>query len=119
MGSLDATRYLGGHFNINVAALVPAADLDLVGVWAFCSSDLFNERVRVLDKKIGVTNATLGHVVYESDRWRANGMQEFPHGLPIAQSNDPTQWLFHGHPVGMTAAGAQRQLERCIGLGAP
>ena len=37
-----------------------------------------------------------------SERWQQVAAEEYPNGLPEPHSNDPTQWLFKGHPSGST-----------------
>ena len=39
-------------------------------------------------------------VPFEEARWRQIATEDYPNGLPKPYSNDPTQWLFHGHPCG-------------------
>ena len=49
---------------------------------------------------MNVTNATLVKVPFDLDHWSAVASREYPNGLPQPYSNDPTQWIFHGHPCG-------------------
>jgi hypothetical protein len=39
-------------------------------------------------------------VPFDLDYWKTVAQQKYPNGLPQAYSNDPTQWIFHGHPCG-------------------
>ncbi|WP_269509110.1 DNA methyltransferase [Burkholderia sp. IMCC1007] len=98
MRSLPVTLHSGGHFDNNCAVLVPKNDHDLPAIWAFCSSPYFNEAVRRIDQKVNVTNATLAKVPFDAEQWRRIATESFPEGLPKPYSDDPTQWLFHGHP---------------------
>ncbi len=66
----------------------------------FCSSFEYNSIVRRIDQKLNVTNATLIKVPFDSDRWTKIAEEKYPHGLPEPFTNDPTQWIFHGHPCG-------------------
>ncbi|MDT9071397.1 hypothetical protein, partial [Escherichia coli] len=45
-----------------------------------------------------VTNATLVKVPFDLDHWQQVATERYPDGLPKPYSDDPTQWLFHGHP---------------------
>jgi hypothetical protein len=99
MGSLKCTSYLGTKFDANIAAIVPYEEDNLLPIFAFCLSDEFCEAVRVVDQKSSVTNATLVKVPFDLDHWRSIAHSKFPCGLPAPRSNDPTQWLFHGHPA--------------------
>ena len=49
-----------------------------------------------------MTAATLTKVPFELERWQRVAAEEYPQGLPKPFSNDPTQWLFNGHPKGST-----------------
>ncbi|MEY8200164.1 MAG: N-6 DNA methylase, partial [Colwellia sp.] len=100
MGKLSAARYLGHAFDTNISAIVPYKDDDLQLVWSYLKSEKYNQSVRKIDKKINVTNATLGKVPFDESTWRDITQVEFPHNLPAPYTNDPTQWIFHGHPCG-------------------
>jgi len=100
--NLCASIYTGVSFDSNVAAVIPQDGRHLPAVWAFCSSPDFAEAVRTLDKKLNVTNSTLVKVPFDLDRWQQVAAEEYPNGLPEPHSDDPTQWLFEGHPVGST-----------------
>ena len=97
MGGLPASLYLGTKFDCNVAVVVPNDEDELVPIWAYCSSPEYRARVRRLNPKLSVTNATLTKVPYDASRWRksrTNGTER-----PLAlETSDPTQWAFHGHP---------------------
>lgn len=51
---------------------------------------------------MSVTNATLVKVSFDLEHWTQVAQERYPDGLPEPWSNDPTQWLFGGHPVGST-----------------
>jgi len=99
MRSLPATLYTGEHFSDNTAAIVPVSSEHLPAIWAFCSSPEFNKAVRRIDQKLNVTNATLVKVPFDLDHWQKVAEEQYPDGLPEPYSDDPTQWLFHGHPA--------------------
>ena len=102
MGLLAATLYTGEHFDTNTAVLLPRDVSHLLPLWAFCSSEIYIELVRQIDKKMKVTNATLVKVPFDLERWQQVAADEYPNGLPEPHSDDPTQWLFKGHPKGST-----------------
>jgi hypothetical protein len=52
-----------------------------------------------IDQTLKVTNATLVKVPFDLDRWTRVAQEKFPNGLPKPYSDDPTQWIFHGHPA--------------------
>ena len=72
----------------------------LPAIWCFCSSPDYNEAVRQIDQSLKVTNATLVKVPFDLDHWSKVAEEKYPNGLPKPYSDDPTQWIFHGHPCG-------------------
>lgn len=105
MGDLVPTLYDGDLYDQSSAALVPLDAEHLPAIWCFCSSPEFAKAVRRIDQALKVTNASLVKVPFDLEHWQRVATERYPHGLPKPQTNDPTQWLFHGHPAGMTAAG--------------
>ena len=102
MGKLPVARFLGSRFDSNVAAVVPRNPEHLPAIWCFCSSPEYNEAVRQIDQALKVTNATLVKVPFDLAHWQQVAAERYPHGLPKPYSDDPTQWLFHGHPLPAT-----------------
>lgn len=98
MRSLAATLYSGEHFDENGAAVIPALPRDVPAVFAFMSSQEFRERVKSIDSAVKVTNKTLVKVPFDLIHWTQVAAERYPSGLPKPYSDDPTQWLFHGHP---------------------
>lgn len=84
----------------NVAIILPRKEEHLAAIWCFCSSSGYNEAVRRIDQKLNVTNATLVKVPFDLEHWTTVAEEQYPNGLPQPYSNDPTQWIFHGHPCG-------------------
>ncbi len=99
MGNLPASLSLGEAFDTNAAVIVPNDPSDLLAIWAFCSSPEYNDAVRKIDRKLNVTNATLVKIPFDLDHWRQVAAERYPEGLPKPHSDDPTQWLFDGHPA--------------------
>lgn len=100
MGFLPATLHSTEIFDKNVAVVLPHDPAHLPAIWCFCSSPEYNEAVRQIDQSLKVTNATLVKVPFELERWQKVADENYPHGLPRPYSDDPTQWIFHGHPCG-------------------
>jgi hypothetical protein len=98
MGNLDATLYTGELYDNNAGAVVPIDEAHLKALWAYCSSDDYEEEVRRIDRKMNVTNATLLKVPFDLEYWQKVAEEKYPDGLPDPYSDDPTQWIFHGHP---------------------
>lgn len=126
MGSLPVTIYDGEVYDQNGAAIVPNEGFSITALWCFLASSDFNAAVRRLDNKVGVTPATLAKVPFDFDYWNTVAEANYPKGLPKPYSNDPTQWIFHGHPCGAviwdeetkwTANGEQRTDDATLQIG--
>ena len=100
MRNLPLTLNSGSPWDMNCATVVPHNPAHLPAIWCFCSSPEYNEAVRRIDQKLNVTNATLVKVPFDLDHWQQVAAERYPHGLPQPYSDDPTQWIFHGHPCG-------------------
>lgn len=99
MSSLSASLYSGDLFDENTAVIVPRAENDLAAIFAYCRSDEFRSEVKKIDaSSLKIPNLTMLKVPVDLERWRGACSLEFPHGLPLPESNDPTQWLFDGRP---------------------
>ncbi len=102
MTHLPSTLFTGDRFDTNVAIVFPSDQTQVPAIWTYVSSPEFGRAVRQLDKKTNVTNATLVKVPFDQEHWTQVAQERYPDGLPEPWSNDPTQWLFGGHPVGST-----------------
>ena len=100
MGSLPATIYTGELFDGTGSVMTVHNDADLPALWAFCQSSELAPAVRSIDTSLKVSSGTLVSVPFDLDHWRAVADAAGP--LPEAHSDDPTQWLFKGHPDGST-----------------
>jgi len=100
MGSLPVCLYHGDKFDMNTGVIWPHSASHLAALWCFCSSPAFHDAVRVLDQQLKLTTATLVKVPFDLAHWQKVAAEKYPNGLPEPQSDDPTQWLFHGHPAG-------------------
>ncbi len=104
ISSLTSTLFLGDLFDESTAAIIPKDSANLNAVWAYCSSHLFPEEVRKLDDSMKVPTLTLLKIPFDLEHWRRVAGDKCPQGLPRPQSDDPTQWLFSGHPRDCAAA---------------
>ena len=99
MRQLPCSLYTGNLYGVNSATIIPKNPAYLSAIWCFCSLPEYNEAVRQIDQSLKVTNATLVKVPFDLDHWTKVAQEKYPHGLPKPYSNDPTQWIFHGHPA--------------------
>ncbi|MFZ4625310.1 MAG: Eco57I restriction-modification methylase domain-containing protein, partial [Rhodoferax sp.] len=96
---LNASIYSGEHFASEITIIQPKRiGVSLAALWVFLNSDEFVESLKKVDSKVAVTNSAFGRVPFDVKRWEANASELFPSGLPKPYSDDPTQWIFHGHP---------------------
>ncbi|MGZ7455713.1 Eco57I restriction-modification methylase domain-containing protein [Pseudomonas sp. Ma2-10] len=100
MGTLYPFHYGQERFHQNVAVIVPKEKRHLSAIWSYCSSSEYNDAVRDIDQSLKVTNATLVKIPFDLDYWTKIAEEQYPSGLPQPYTNDPTQWIFHGHPCG-------------------
>ena len=100
MRNIPCSLYTGEIFDKNVAVVLPRDVACLPAIWCFCSSPEYNKAVRRIDQQLKVTNATLVKVPFDLKRWTQVATKRYPNGLPKPYSDDPTQWIFHGHPCG-------------------
>jgi len=99
MSALPVALYSGAVFDSNMTALVPVNEELQAALWCFCSDEGFTPEVRAIDLSMKVPNGSFEMIPIELDKWREIAEEKYPHGLPKPQSNDPTQWVFHGHPA--------------------
>lgn len=106
MSSLQASLFDGTLFDNNVAAIIPKDTAHLPAIWAFCSDAEFMKAVRQIDKKVNVTNASLVKVPFDLSKWLRIAKERYVDGVPEPYTDDPTQWIFHGHPASSTTGSA-------------
>lgn len=100
MASLPGTIHTGHIFDISCSPIVLNQNNYLSALWCYCISGSYTNAVRQIDQKLNVTNATLTKVPFDLEHWTKVAEEQYPNGLPEPYTNDPTQWIFHGHPCG-------------------
>jgi len=100
MTRLCPTIYSGDLFDCNCAVITLDDESHLPALWAYVESGEHVEAVRKINQKLNVTNSILAKVPFDLDHWQLVAARKYPEGLPPPRSNDPTQWLFNGHPAG-------------------
>jgi N-6 DNA Methylase len=114
MNNLESSIYLGVSFADNVTAIVPSDEDHVLPILALCKSPEFLSGVRDLDQKLCVTCNTFSKIPFDLEYWKNIAAQRFPNGMPEPESDDPTQWLFHGRPES-SAHPLQAALSRILG----
>lgn len=97
-GKFRFTPYTGEKFDDNVVVLKPYSQEDRSALWYFAVSGNLQSEIKKLDKKLSVTAGTFTKVRVDIDDLRRKASKFIPNGLPSAFTNNPTQWIFHGHP---------------------
>ncbi len=95
MGNLLCSIASANLFDQNGAVLIPKNHEDANSIWEYLSSPEYNIDVRKFDNKMGVTPATLVKPSFDKKKWLNQS-----YNIPQPFTNDPTQWIFHGHPCG-------------------
>ena len=103
VGRLPCTLYTGELYDNSTFAIVPTDPTQVLAIWAFCSSAEYNVSVRKFNRKLSVDPSHLVQVPFDLAHWQAVAAEKYPNGLPEPESDDPTQWLFHGRPEASTA----------------
>ncbi|MGD9659784.1 MAG: N-6 DNA methylase [Porticoccaceae bacterium] len=100
MGDLSAAICNGSSWDRNGALIAPFNIQNLSALWSFITSVEFSKEVRKINQKVSVAEATFERVPFDQDHWTKVAEEQYPNGLPHPYTNDPTQWIYHGHPCG-------------------
>ncbi|WP_086712896.1 Eco57I restriction-modification methylase domain-containing protein, partial [Vibrio gigantis] len=98
MGRLFINAYSGGSFDTNVATIVPENEQHFLAMYCYLNSDDFIKDIRSIDKNLKVSCNTYVKVPFNLSEWSSKADVMYPNGFPLAYTDDPTQWIFHGHP---------------------
>ncbi len=97
---LPATLYSGELFSNSTPVIVPSDSSVLAGLWVFCTSSVFAQELRKQNPKLSVDNGYVSKIPFDLSHWQSIAAEKYPNGLPKPHSDNPTQWLFNGHPKG-------------------
>lgn len=100
MSDLPAALYNGCIFDNSVSLILPTDPKDLLAIWCLVSSTDYVKEVRKINQKMQVANSALLNVEFDLEYWRKQANDKYKNGLPQPYTNDPIQWIFHGHPCG-------------------
>lgn len=98
VGSVSRSLYFGDVFHSLSPVIVPKSPKNRLAVAAFCLSDEFVEQVRSTKLALNLSNGYLEKLPFDLDYWQRVAAKKYPDGLPEPESDDPTQWVFHGYP---------------------
>jgi hypothetical protein len=100
MRGLPATLYSGDLFSNSTPVIIPRERTSLAAIWCFCAGEDFAKELRKQNPKLSVDNGYVSKIPFDLGHWSQIAAERYPHGLPGANSTDPTQWLFNGQPKG-------------------
>ncbi|ENM3764272.1 SAM-dependent DNA methyltransferase [Vibrio cholerae] len=97
MGSLRVANYSGGFYDDNTVVLYPEKTNLLSAIWCYLSSNKYHDDVRKITKALKVRKQLID-VAFDQGLWGDLAKEQYPYNLPLPYTDDPTQWIFHGHP---------------------
>ncbi len=100
MQDLPSSLYAGSVYDNSAVVLYAENDDLLPAIYCYVKSKKYSADVRKINQKMQVATTTLGKVRFDISAWSKNAEELYPNGLPKPYTNDPTQWVFHGHPCG-------------------
>jgi hypothetical protein len=99
MGKIIGTLYNGNIYSQSTGVIIPKEEEYLGAIWCYIHSSEFEKKLRLIDPSLAISIKTLLAVPFELEHWQKIAKNKYPKGLPKPYSDDPTQWLFHGHPI--------------------
>ena len=102
MASLPSAIYLGEKFDSNMTAIVPMNEDHFLPLLAYGLSGELSKEVRKIDASLKPTNGSFEKIPFDLKYWQSIASDQFRSGAPKPFSNNPTQWIFHGHPKSAT-----------------
>ena len=100
MRDLNATLFSGSIFADHVAPVVPNSADVAAAIWCWAISLESRDEIRKVDGTLKAAVGSFLKAPFDLDRWTKVAEERCPNGLPRPYSDDPTQWIFHGHPCG-------------------
>ena len=91
--------YLGNMFDTTAAAMIVDKEHQ-AAVYSYITDRSYEKDLRGVDQALSITERTLLKVAFDFEQWNKIAGERYPNGLPRPYSDDPTQWIFHGHPCG-------------------
>lgn len=98
-GENKRVYFLGTKFDCTVAVITPLEENNLVPILTFIQDANFIDKVKNVDQALSVTESSFLKVGFDIVQWKKAALETNSSGIPKPYSDDPTQWLFHGHPI--------------------
>jgi hypothetical protein len=99
VASLSPALYCGDFYHSLIPVLIPKRNDDLSAILSFAISDDLRNAARNANQALSIDNGYFEKFEFDLDHWTKVAVEKYPNGLPKPYSDDPTQWIFHGHPA--------------------
>ena len=100
MSQLPVSLYTGCVFKHTAVVAICDDPKILPALWCYAERRKLAEGIREFNQALAIDSGVVESARFDLDHWRQVAKEQYPHGLPEPYSDDPTQWLFHGHPCG-------------------
>jgi hypothetical protein len=114
VGRLHGCEFYAKPFTSEITVLIPKVNIKPEVVYSFILSADYENELRKIDQNLAISTSSVGKVPFDINHWQKVAAEKYPNGLPKPYSDDPTQWLFHGHPI-KTENPLQVALARVLG----
>lgn len=98
VGALKIGNYSKSFFDKSCVVIIPRNKSYLNSLYSFLESNEFIEAAKSLDPRLSLATTVFEKVPFDIEYWQEVAAERYPNGLPKPFTDDPTQWLFHGHP---------------------
>ncbi len=98
MGSMPSSLYSGKYFTDSALTIIPKAAANLPAIYAFAKSGALVKELRKSNATVAIKNGYINKISFDLAHWQQVAAERYPNGLPKPYSDNPTQWIFHGHP---------------------
>ena len=100
MSELPYSLYSGPVFK-HTAVVASGLDARTTSaLWCFARSKEMAASIRSFNSALAIDSGVVANAWIDIERWKKVATEQYPNGLPEPYSDDPTQWIFHGHPCG-------------------
>ncbi|GHB48319.1 Eco57I restriction-modification methylase domain-containing protein [Mongoliitalea lutea] len=98
VGRLQGCEFYSKPFTSEITVIIPKGDIKSEVVYSYILSKEYRNELRKIDQNLAISTASVGKVPFDLEHWQNVSKEQYPSGIPLPYSNDPTQWIFHGHP---------------------
>ncbi|MGR3303751.1 MAG: N-6 DNA methylase, partial [Candidatus Scalindua sp.] len=112
-GEITSGLYFGDFFDKSCVAFIPKKEYCKATI-AFLLNESIGSVIRKYDARLSVATSVITDIPFNLEHWQQISDEKYPNGLPKPYSDDPTQWLFHGHPL-YSESPLQVSLARLLG----